>query len=200
MSPVQERTKKTIKLLSLLGLITTITLVAYGYQSGLFRSAQLMDDFLTDIGLWGPFLFILILIVQVVIPIIPGGIMLAVGVIVFGPVHGFIYNYIGIVIGSTINFLLARRYGKNFILSIVSQKNYEKYIGWLDEGTRFDRFFILAILFPFAPDDFLCLLAGLTKMTFKKFVTIILLCKPGAVFLFSIGLSASLEWVSGLFT
>ena len=199
MLSAQERTKKSIKILSIFGLLITIALVFYGFWSGLFRSAQMMDEFLTNIGFLGVFIFILILIVQVVIPIMPGGIMLAVGVLVFGPVNGFFYNYIGIVIGSTINFLLARRYGKNFILSIVSKKNYEKYINWLDEGKRFDRFFICAILFPFAPDDFLCLLAGLTKMRFKKFMTIILLCKPGAVFLFSFGLSVGLEWISNLF-
>ena len=200
MLPAQKKARRIFQVLSLLGIMATVVLVIYAYQAGIFQSAQALHHFLASFGYWSVFIFILIQIVQVVIPIIPGGITLAVGVVAFGPVYGFIYNYIGIVIGSVINFLLARRYGKSFILSVVSQKTYDKYIGWIDKGTQFDRFFALAILFPIAPDDFLCLLAGLTKMTFKKFIAIILLCKPATVFLFGSGLSLGLEWLSELFS
>ena len=60
----------------------------------------------------GPIIFMLLQILQVVIPIIPGGISSAAGVLIFGPYLGFVYNYVGISIGSVIIFLLGRRYGK----------------------------------------------------------------------------------------
>ena len=50
--------------------------------------------------------FILFQIIQCVIPIIPGGFGCVIGVAVFGPVYGFIYNYISICMGSIINFFL----------------------------------------------------------------------------------------------
>lgn len=65
---------------------------------------------------------------QCVVPIIPGGFGCVIGVVLFGPVFGFIYNYISIAIGSTINFLLAKQYRKEFVLKIISQKNYDKYV------------------------------------------------------------------------
>lgn len=195
----QQSLKVLFHSLSVLGIIATIIFCIYGYKLGIFQSTDMLSEFISQIGYLGILAFIFIQVVQVVIPIIPGGISCLAGVILFGPVYGFLYNYIGIVIGSIINFLLARRYGKPFVQSIVSQKTYDKYIGWLDRGTRFDKFFATAIFFPISPDDFLCLLAGLTRMTLKKFTTIILFCKPVSIIVYSLGLKTIMHWVTVVF-
>lgn len=196
------RKQKTLKILfnslSIIGIITTVAFCIYGYKLGIFQSTDRLNSFILQVGFYGPLIFILIQIVQVVVPIIPGGITLVVGVIIFGPVYGFIYNYIGIVIGSLINFILARRYGKILVQSVVSKKTYEKYMGWLETGERFDKVFALAIISPIAPDDFLCMLAGLTKMKLKKFTTIILLYKTPSILVYSLGLTTAVQWVMKL--
>jgi len=74
------------------------------------------------------------------------------------------------VIGSIIAFYLARQYGQQFVKSMVSEHTYNRYISWLDKGQWFDYFFAFMMFFPVSPDDFLCMLAGLTKMTYKKFI------------------------------
>ncbi|MGC4018276.1 MAG: TVP38/TMEM64 family protein, partial [Muricomes sp.] len=43
-------------------------------------------------------------------------------------------------------------------------------------------------VFPIAPDDFLCYLAGTTAMTWKQFGCVILLGKPFSIALYSLGL------------
>ena len=189
----QILSKKVLRLISFLGITFTLLAVLYGYQKGVFTSTAKLQTVVKEAGIWGPLLFIGIQIVQVVVPIIPGGITCVAGVVIFGPFEGFLYNYIGIVIGSLLNFALARSYGQTFIRSMVSEKLYEKYIGWLSEGERFDKLFALAIFFPVAPDDFLCMLAGLTKMTYTKFTTIILLGKPAALLAYSFSLTAMLH-------
>ena len=55
------------------------------------------------------------------------------------------------------------------------------YEGWLEKGAKFDKFFAVAIFMPVAPDDFLCYLAGLTKMRSSRFLKIIILGKPFAI-------------------
>ena len=65
------------------------------------------------------------------------------GVFIYGHIIGTIYNYIGIVIGCAIIFYLVRLYGAAFVQSVVSKRTYDKYIGWLDKGNRFDRFLYL---------------------------------------------------------
>ena len=120
------------------------------------------------------------------IPIIPGGVSCVIGVAFFGPLWGFVYNFIGISTGSIINFLLAKRYGKNIVLKLVSQNNY-------------DKLFAIAMFVPCAPDDLLCFLAGLTPMSLKKFIFIILTCKPWSIAAYSLGLNMVISWVTSLF-
>lgn len=189
MSRNQLLFKKAINLSSITGILLTLFFLIYGYKMGIFNSADKLSSLISNVGLWGPILFILIQIIQVIVPVIPGGISCVAGIIIFGPVNGFIYNYLGILIGSIINFALARYYGKALIQVMVSDATYNKYIGWLDQGKRFDKLFAIAIFMPVAPDDFLCMLAGLTKMTYKRFITIIALGKPASLLVYSLGLT-----------
>lgn len=177
--------KRIINLISLIGMAFSIALTVYFFSIGLFDDLNALQNLVGEKLLLGPIIFILIQILQVVIPIIPGGISTAAGVLLFGPVAGFFYNYIGIVIGSILVFLLGRQYGKPFVLSLISEKTYEKYIAWFDNQGRFNKLFALAIFFPFAPDDALCLMAGLTNMSLKTFSWIILLGKPASILVYS---------------
>ncbi len=170
------------------GLVLMGLFVWYCWQRGIFQSQDALEAFLGRFGLWAPLIFTAVQAVQVVLPILPGAVGCLAGVLIFGPVWGFVYNYVGISIGSICAFLLARRYGAPFVRSITSPKLYDKYIGWLEKGNRFDKFFAAAIFFPVAPDDFLCYLAGLTRMRLRKMATIILLGKPFSIALYSLGL------------
>lgn len=181
--------------ITIIGILITIAFTIYGFQTGILTSQQQMELFLSQAGIFAPLIFIIIQIVQCVIPIIPGGISCLIGVVVFGPIYGFLYNYIGICIGSIINFLIAKEYGKDMILKLISEQSYEKYVSWIEKGKTFDKLFALAILLPCAPDDVLCLIAGLTPMSLKKFVLIILTCKPITIAAYSIGLSKIFELI-----
>ncbi|ALS37895.1 putative membrane protein YdjX (TVP38/TMEM64 family) [Enterococcus rotai] len=190
--------RKIINCISIVGIIATIAVTIYFIRLGVFKDVDALRGLVGNSVILGPILFMLIQIIQVVIPIIPGGISCAAGVLIFGPFAGFIYNYVGIAIGSVIIFLLGRQYGKPFILSLVSDKTYNKYIGWLDNEKRFERLFALAIFLPIAPDDALCLMAGLTKMSLKKFTLIIILAKPVSIFLYSLALIYGGTFLNGL--
>ncbi|MTD39072.1 TVP38/TMEM64 family protein [Erwinia sp. CPCC 100877] len=190
--------RKIINCISIAGLIATIVATIYFIRLGVFKDINALRGLVGDSVIFGPILFILIQIIQVVVPIIPGGISCVAGVLIFGPFAGFIYNYVGIAIGSVLIFLLGRQYGKPFILSLISDKTYNKYIGWLDNEKRFERLFALAIFLPVAPDDALCLMAGLTKMSIKKFTVIILLAKPVSIYLYSLALIYGGTFLSGL--
>ena len=190
--------RKLINFISIIGLGLSIALTIYFINLGVFKHLNALRGLVGDSIILGPIIFVFIQILQVVIPIIPGGISTAAGVLIFGPYAGFIYNYIGICIGSIIIFLLGRRYGKPFILSMISDKTYNKYIGWLDNQNRFEKLFALAIFLPVAPDDALCLMAGLTNMSVKRYTLIILIAKPLSIFLYSMALIYGGQYLSGL--
>jgi len=172
---------------TILGLLAMMWFFWYCWCRGIFQSQSALEQFLSGCGIWAPLVFTAIQAVQVVIPILPGAIGCLAGVLIFGPLWGFVYSYVGICVGSLGAFLLARRYGASLVRNI-SPRNYEKYIGWLEQGNKFEKFFAAAIFFPVAPDDFLCYLAGLTRMRFGKMAVIIFTCKPFSIALYSTGL------------
>jgi uncharacterized membrane protein YdjX (TVP38/TMEM64 family) len=194
----QPRVKTLVNILSVLGIAAVIALGVLGYRAGLFTSGEALSAFLARAGILAPIFFMLLQVIQVVIPILPGTLGCLAGVVIFGPVWGFVYNYAGVVVGSTLNFLFARKFGKPFVQGMIPEKAYQKYIGWLDRGGAFDKWFALAIFLPVAPDDYLCLLAGMTRMTLKRFVAIIVLGKPCSILAYSYGLTALYKWVAGL--
>lgn len=191
----REKTRKMLNIATIFSLSVIVVLTIYGVKTGLLTDRDKLEMLVKESGIWGPLLFITIQMVQVVLPIIPGGITCGAGVVIFGAWHGLLYNYIGIVAGSMINFYLARRYGQCFVRYFVKEETYEKYIGWLEKGKKFDKFFAFAIFFPCAPDDVLCLIAGLTRMTWKRFATIILLGKPASIAMYSLALVYAGTWI-----
>lgn len=184
---------------TVLGIIASIAFIIYGIKTEIFTSQEALGEFLSRFGVFAPIVFVFFQAIQVVVPILPGSIGCLAGVVFFGPWLGFLYNYVGICAGSIMAFLIAKKYGIGLVEAISSHKTFNKYIGWLNEGTRFDKLFAVAIFMPVAPDDFLCYLAGTTKMKLKRFIIIILTCKPTAILAYSYGLSLVFEWIKKTF-
>lgn len=181
------------------GLLFLAIFGIYGYSKGIFTSETALRELISSWGIFAPIIFVLIQIVQVVVPIIPGGVSSLIGVQAFGNGLGFIYNYVGIVIGSIVAFLLAKKYGTQLVKATTKPEIFEKYKKWIDGERNFDKFFAAAIFFPMAPDDLLCYLAGLTKMDLKKFSLIVLLGKPLGIFAYTWILKYSISLVMQLF-
>jgi len=179
---------KLIDFISIFGLIMTISFIIYGFNTNIFVSSDALLSFMEKFGAYAVVVFVIVQAVQVVVPIIPGALGCLAGVIIFGPLQGFIYNYIGICMGSIIAFLLSRHYGIGLVEKFSNQKKIEKYRSWLTSD-KFDKWFAIAIFMPVAPDDFLCYLAGITRISLKKFCMIILTCKPFAIAAYSMGLN-----------
>ncbi|BCK49522.1 TVP38/TMEM64 family protein [Streptococcus dysgalactiae subsp. equisimilis] len=188
--PSKTRTlthKQTIQILSAFGIALSLLFLAYFQQHpNFFAVGGTFQAYLVKLGILAPCLFILIQIVQVVYPVIPGGLTCVLGHVVFGPFLGFIYNTVGIFIGSLISFMLARKYGAQFAKIFVSDDTYNKYIPCLDKGKYFERFLAAAFILPGFPDDFLCMVAGLGKMSLRKFTAIFLLAKPVTLYIYTV--------------
>lgn len=167
--------------------------VVWAWRAGLFTDTEKLQALLEKSGILAPLLFVIVQAVQVVIPIMPGAIGCVFGVVFFGAFWGFVYNYIGICIGSVCAFLLARKYGMMFVQNMTGSKFYNKYQHFLEKENQFEKMFALLIFLPVAPDDFLCYLAGVSRMRLTRFTTIILLGKPAAILMYSMGLNQVLH-------
>ena len=186
-------------ILSIIGVIITIYFSIVGYRMGLFTDEKKLKAFLDSLGKGAPWVFILIQIIQTVIPIIPGALTCPAGALVFGSGFGFILNFIGIMIGSVIEFFLARKYGRGLVRALVSKKTYAKYIGYLDKNDTFKKVFTFGMFFPVSPADFLCMLAGLSNMSFKDFFIILSLGKPITLFIYTYGITELFKFFAKIF-
>ena len=182
---------------SLFGLLLCVAAGIWAWRAGLLTSQERMQAFVTSCGAAGGLLFVAFQAVQVVVPVLPGGLGCLVGVVLSGPVVVFVYNYVGTCIGSLMAFAVARNCGRPLLNLLFSEKLLTKYSSWTEQNNRFARLFALAIFFPVAPDDFLCYLAGTTSMTWRRFTAIILLGKPFSIALYSLGLTVLFQQITG---
>lgn len=185
--------KRAVNIISMLGLILTVYFMYWCWKQGILTSQENMQKFIMGFGTAAGIIFILIQIIQVIIPVIPGGVSCVAGVIVFGAGMGFVYNYVGICIGSILVFLIAKHYGRPLMVKMFDKKLIDKYENWTEKNGRFTKLFALAIFLPVAPDDFLCYLAGTTRMKLKTFTAVILLGKPLSIAAYSMGLNLILQ-------
>ena len=181
--------KTVLQAVSLGGFAICVLVALWGWRTGVLTSQERLQAMVASFGMAGALLFTAFQAVQVVVPILPGGLGCLAGVLLFGPVWGFAYNYVGICIGSLLAVGVARNCGKPLLPLLFSEKTIQKYSRWTEEKDRFARLFALAIFLPVAPDDFLCYLAGTTEMTWRRYTAIILLGKPFAIALYSLGLT-----------
>ena len=180
-----KKIKEIFNIVTFIMTILIIIFIIYGINLGIFKDKMLLINYIAQYGAFGPLIFILIQIIQVIFPVIPGGASCLAGVLAFGPILGFIYNYIGLSIGSCVAFYLSRTYGIKLVRKLFKKETVDKYLKYV-RNNKFDKIFIVGIFLPGLPDDLLCYIAGISNMKFKKFITIILLGKPLALVLYSI--------------
>ncbi|HAQ7509466.1 TPA: TVP38/TMEM64 family protein [Enterococcus faecium] len=178
--------QKCLQIMPIIGLLFFFVLILYAYHHGIFRSSTSLQVFIQQFGKYAVMIFVLLQVIQVIIPILPGGISSVAGMLMFGNGFGLLYSCIGLVIGEAIGFLLVRYYGVAFGQLILSPKKYQKFDELLTRKTKdIKKVLVVTLLLPFAPDDLICLVAGLTKLSFREFMQIVIFLKPWSVGVYS---------------
>lgn len=179
-------------------LLGCVAFGVYGWHKGIFASPETLRDWVNSFGMTAPIIFMILQALEVGIPVIPGGVTLLAGVLLFGPWWGFWYNYVGIVVGSLATFAISRVYGQPLMHRLFSKESIEKYEHWTEDHGRFNKLFAVAIFLPGAPDGLICYLAGTTKMSWKTYTLIILFCKPLSIALYSLGVFGVSKGISAV--
>lgn len=174
--------KKLNKIIFIVGLLVVIVATFFAFKYNLFQNPLILKQFVHRFGIFGPMMFMFLQMIQPIVPIIPGGMSDVAGILAFGPVLGVLYASAGLVIGEIILFLLVRKYGRKFVLSITSDKNMPRLERLIDAGDKHTVWMlIIAFLMPFGPDDLACLASGFTKISLKAYIKTIILLKPISV-------------------
>ncbi len=178
-------TRIILTIVPLVGLCVLIYFLWYMHRLG-NQAAVMVQNFLKQMGPWAPIGFIIFQLIQVIVPILPGGLSVLVGTLLFGNIPGIIYSYIGGVIGEMIGFELVRKLGNGLLPYIFSPQTYAKYERIATEQSHnMEKLLIITLIVPFMPDDVACLVSGLSKMKFSRYCAIILILKPWSIALYS---------------
>ena len=84
---------KSTKYLTISGIAFLLLFMYFLISNGCLTDSTKLELLIKSFGVMAPVFFLTLQIIQVIIPIIPGGITCGIGIILFGPFWGFILNY-----------------------------------------------------------------------------------------------------------
>ena len=181
--------KKKQSLILVLALLLNMGVGQFLYRSGFFQaatSAEGLQEYIRRFAPYSHLIFFLLQFLSVVLAPIPSNISAAAGGVLFGTWPSFWLTFGAVMAGSLLVFWLARVLGRDFADRLVSRRLSDRYQDVIRAKT--DIFLLLAFLFPFFPDDVLCILAGLTEIPFRRFALIALCARPwGLLFASALG-------------
>ncbi len=150
------------------------------------RDREALSDFLAQVGMWGPVVYMLLLGVQVVTAILPPhGLMVAAGYL-YGFWGGLALNVIGAVLFSQVAFTISRALGQDFVNRVTPQAIRDRWEAVIKRQGVF--FFVLAFWFPIIPSNITNYIAGVSPISFWGFFAASLIGRlPGLALVTAIG-------------
>lgn len=129
-----------------------------------FLTVEKLGLFLRSSGFWAPLVYILVYVAGVCL-FVPGTLLTTLGAGLFGAYHGFLYVWVGAMLGASLAFFIGRYLGRDFAASLVGDK-LKKYDDAIGRNGFATVLYLRLLYFPFTPMNFGM---GLTKVRFRDY-------------------------------
>ena len=136
-----------------------------------------IDTTLQGLGIWGPIVGCFFILIESMVPILPLFVFITLNFLAFGNILGFIISWIFTCVGCFISFLLFRCKVQTWLYKRIKKE------GLISEHTintitnlKFEQLTTI-IAIPFTPAFLVNIAAGLSKMSYKKFIGALLIGK-----------------------
>jgi uncharacterized membrane protein YdjX (TVP38/TMEM64 family) len=126
-----------------------------------FLTQTALSHFLERAGMWAPLFFVLVYTLGVCL-FVPGSLLTVLGAAIFGAYWGFLYVWIGAMIGSSAAFWIGRTLGREFAASMIGDR-LRKYDDAIERNGFATVLYLRLVYFPFTAMNFGM---GLTKVRF----------------------------------
>jgi len=156
-----NRSRALVKALIFLAFIVTAIIFVRFTPIKDYLTAEALGRFLEVAGLWAPFAFMLIYAAGVCL-FLPGTLLTGLGAAIFGAYWGFVYVWIGAMIGAGAAFWIGRTLGREFAASLIGDR-LKKYDDAIEHNGFATVLYLRLVYFPFTPMNFGM---GLTKVHF----------------------------------
>ncbi|MBN1841478.1 MAG: TVP38/TMEM64 family protein [Deltaproteobacteria bacterium] len=144
-------------------MIAAIALVRFTPVKG-YLTAEALGRFLGQAGFWAPLVFMLVYAGGVCL-FLPGTLLTGLGAAIFGAYWGFLYVWIGAMLGATAAFWIGRTLGREFAASLIGDR-LMKYDEAIERNGFATVLYLRLVYFPFTPMNFGM---GLTKVRFRDY-------------------------------
>jgi len=149
--------------------LLVLTVVYWSELWTLFSSPQTLREWIRSTGVVAPLVFVAVQAFQVVFFFIPGEIPQVAGGYMFGLWLGTVLSLVGITLGATFNFVIARLLGVPFVNVLFAAEKVER-TRRIASSPKAKLSFFLFFLIPGIPKDILCYVAGLSVMKLPIFL------------------------------
>lgn len=162
---VNRENKAKIKaLLLLIFIVAAVTVIRFTPARD-FLTKESLSVFLEKAGLWAPLVYVLFYTAGICL-FLPGTLLTAIGAAVFGPYWGFVYVWIGAMLGAGASFWIGRTLGREFAASLIGDQ-FKKYDDTIERNGFATVLYLRLVYFPFTPMNFGM---GLTKVHFHDYI------------------------------
>lgn len=180
MSKVKKNIFKIIIVLLIIATISTLLFFVLKHFGVTDRDS--LRKIIEGCGIWGNVVFVLLFVmVATFLCFVPAtsATFIVVATLIFKPWEAFLLCTISVFISSSLMFLIGDKLGERVVIKLVGKETLEKAQNLIDVKSKL--FLPLMFLFPAFPDDALCMVAGMTKMRYWYFASVVATCRTVGV-------------------
>ena len=180
---IDKRTKKMIYIITLAAACAVMALCAYFVGRPLLRHLEDPEQFklwIEGFGIYSKLVFVLLVILQVLMAVIPGEPFEIMAGYAFGVIEGTVLCLIGITIGSLIIFQIVRKLGSDFVEIFFKKETIDR-LSFIRDPKKLNVITFLIFSIPGTPKDLLTYVMGLTPMKTGTWAVICILARIPSV-------------------
>ena len=191
-TPAELKQKKRKRIVGVVSVVTVLLLSLFlSYFlilkfSKIAKTGEEFRDYIQSFGAWGVFVAVGIQILQVFIALIPGE-FVEIGMgYAYGWLNGTLLSLLGVAIGSTMIFVLVKKYGIRLVELFVSADKINN-LKFIKSEEKLNRLTFILFFIPGTPKDLLTYFVGLTRMSLNDFLGITIFARIPSVVSSTVG-------------
>lgn len=178
----ESRAKGILFIVVVIGLMAVMMAAVGKPLLTVSRNPEALEAYLEDLGAWGVWIYMGIVILQIFAAIVPGGPFEIAGGYLYGAFCGALICDAAMTIGSTLVFLISRKAGRKFVHLFFSEEQIRS-VRFLHASEKKEFFLFLFFLIPGTPKDLMSYVVGLTDVSLGTWIFITAVGRFPAIYL-----------------